>query len=200
MPVRRTSPSTRHDETTVNVPRGDGDSDRDAAHSRSYWLSSRSSTTASTRLHCRPTVPVPRSSRGPFGNLQPRSGCLSSRSRRQRRHVSNAGPGSGSSRRPIGSHSCCCLRRRPRCQPTYPGSRIVRRANAAHCVYLQQSLEPQFPATSGGSTHRAKLSFASHGLSDLALSHLAPAVEPTLNSNFTSARLSTTLPVPVPVP
>jgi len=81
------------------------------------------------------------------------------------------GPGSGSSRGPIGTHSCCCLRRRPRCQPTYPGSRLVRRANAAHCVYLQQSLEPQFPATSGGSTHRAKRSFASHGLSDLALSH-----------------------------
>ena len=85
MPVERTSPSTRHGETT-DVPLGDGDSDRDAAHSRSDWLSSRSSTTASTRLHCRPTVPVLRSSRGPSGNLQPRSGCLSSRSRRQRNY------------------------------------------------------------------------------------------------------------------
>jgi len=88
LPVGRTFPSTRHGETTVDVPLGDGDSDRDAAHSRSGWLSS---TTASTRLHCKPMVPVPRSSRGPFGNRQPRSGCLSSRSRRQRRHVSNAG-------------------------------------------------------------------------------------------------------------
>ena len=43
------------------------------------------------RLHCRPTVPVQRSSRGPIGSRQPRSGCLSSRTRRQRRHVSNAG-------------------------------------------------------------------------------------------------------------
>ena len=94
MPVERTSPSTRHGETTecpADVTLGDGDSDHDAAHSRSGWLSSRSATTASTQLHCRPTVPVPRSSRGPSGNLQPRSGCLSSRSRRQRRHVSNAG-------------------------------------------------------------------------------------------------------------
>jgi len=48
------------------------------------------------------------------------------------------GPGSGSSRRPIGSHSCCCLRRRPRCQPTFPGSRLVRRADAAPCVPPQQ--------------------------------------------------------------
>ena len=46
------------------------------------------------------------------------------------------GPGSGSSRGPIDTHSCCCLRRRPRCQPTYPDSRLVRRANAALCVLL----------------------------------------------------------------
>ena len=52
MPVGRTIPSTRHGETT-DVPLGYGDSDRDVAHSRSDWLSSRS--------------------------------------RRQRRHVSNAG-------------------------------------------------------------------------------------------------------------
>ena len=58
MPVRRTIPSTRHGETTerrADVPLGDSD----VAHSRSVWLSSHSSTTASTRLHCRPTVSVP---------------------------------------------------------------------------------------------------------------------------------------------
>ena len=104
MPVGRTIPSTGHGETTerrADVPLGDGDRDRDVAHSRSDWLSSRSSTTASTRLHCRPTVPVP---------------------------VCPADP--------IDTHSCCCLRRRPRRQPTYPGSRLVRRADAAPCVPL----------------------------------------------------------------
>jgi len=58
MPVGLTIPSTRHGETT-DVPLGDGDSDRDAAHSRSDWLSSRSSTTASSRLQRRQSVPVP---------------------------------------------------------------------------------------------------------------------------------------------
>jgi len=87
------------------------------------------------------------------------------------------GPGSGSSRRPIGTHSCCCLRRRPRCQPTYPGSRLVRRADAAPCVLRNSALEPQFPAACGGSTHDAKLHFASPSLSDSALSHLAHTVE-----------------------
>ena len=43
-------------------------------------------TITSTRLHCRPTVPVPRSSRGPSCSRQPRSGRLFCRSRRQRRH------------------------------------------------------------------------------------------------------------------
>jgi len=45
MPVRRTSPSTRHGETTerfADVPSGDGDSDRDVAQPRSGWLPSRS--------------------------------------------------------------------------------------------------------------------------------------------------------------
>jgi len=62
MPVRRTSPSTRHGEMTerpADVPLGDGESDRDVAQPRSGWLSSRSPTTASTRLHYRLTVPVP---------------------------------------------------------------------------------------------------------------------------------------------
>jgi len=71
MPVRRTSPSTRHGEMTerpADVPLGDGDNDRDVA--------------------------------------QPRSGWLCSRSRRQRRHVSNAGRRSRFRFVPIGSHSC----------------------------------------------------------------------------------------------
>ena len=67
MPVGRTSPSTRlgrQYERPVDVPVGD--SDRDVAQPRSGWLSSRSPTTASTRLQRRPTVPVPVSSRGPM--------------------------------------------------------------------------------------------------------------------------------------
>ena len=86
-------------------------------------------------------------------------------------------------------------RRRPRCRPTLPGSRLVRRADAAPCALRNSSLEPQFPATSGGSSHRTKLSFALHGLSDLVLYHSAPTVEPILSSNCTSARLFTTLPL-----
>jgi len=105
-------------------------------------------TTASTRLQCRPTVPVPVSSRGS-----------------------------------IVSHSCCCLRRRPRCQPTYPGSRS-RPAGQRNTLRSpgNSALEPQFPADSGGSTHDAKLHFASHSLADSALSISAHTVEPYLNS------------------
>jgi len=104
MPVRRTSPSTRHGETTerpADVPSGDGDSDRDVAQPRSGWLSSRSTDDSvdTTSLQA-------------------------------------DGPGSGSSRGPYGTHSCCCLQRRPRRQPTYPGSCLVRRTNAAPCVLL----------------------------------------------------------------
>jgi len=59
---------------------------------------------------------------------QPRSGCLSSRFTDD---SVDSSPMQGtvtvpvpvSSRGPIGSHPCCCLRRRRRCQPTYPGSR-----------------------------------------------------------------------------
>jgi len=50
-----------------------------------------SPTTALSRLHSRPTVPVPRSSRGPIASHQPRTGWLSSRSRRQRRYDFTAG-------------------------------------------------------------------------------------------------------------
>ena len=49
-------------------------------------LTTTTTTTTSTRHHCRPTVPVPRSSRGPSCSRQPRSGRLFCRSRRQRRH------------------------------------------------------------------------------------------------------------------
>jgi len=62
MPVGRTSPSTRLGERSNaqrTSPHGDGDSDRDVAQLCSGCLSSRSSTTASTRLQCRPTVPDP---------------------------------------------------------------------------------------------------------------------------------------------
>jgi len=57
---------------------------------------------------------------------QPRSGRLSSRSTDDSVVTSPTqadGPGPGSSRGPNGTHSCCCLRRRPCRQPTYPGSR-----------------------------------------------------------------------------
>jgi len=83
--------------------------------------------------------------------------------------------GSGSRSRPgepthlscdLRRHSSCCLRRRPRRQQTYPGSRS-RGADAAPCVHLTTALttlmspkEPRFPADSGGSTHDAKLHFA----------------------------------------
>jgi len=36
-------------------------------------------------------------------------------------------------------------RRRRRCRPTLPGSRLIRRADAATCVLCNSSLEPQFP-------------------------------------------------------
>jgi len=149
MPVRRTSPSTRHSEMTespADVPLGDGDgdSDRDVAQPRSGWLSSRSTDDSVN------TTPLQAD-----------------------------GPGSGSSRGPIGTHSCCCLRRRPRRQPTYPGSRS--RPASRHSTLRSpgnSTLEPQFPADSGGSTHDVKLHFASHSLADSALSIPAHTVEP----------------------
>ena len=96
MPVRRTSPSTRHGETTER-----GRSFRRRRPRRSGWLSSRFTNDS--------VVTSPQQADG---------------------------PGSGSSRGPIGTHSRCCLQRRPRRQPTYPGSRLVRRTDAAPCVLL----------------------------------------------------------------
>ena len=145
MPVGRTSPSTRHGEMTerrADVPLSDGDSDRDVAHSRSGWLSSRS--------------------------------------RRQRRYVSHAGRRSR-------------FRFVPRSALTpavaYDGDLVVSRRTLTpvssgeptqHSAFswLQSLLEPHFSATSGGSTHDAKLHFASHSLADSALSHSAHTVEP----------------------
>ena len=101
--------------------------------------STTTTTTTSTRHRCRPTVPVPRSSRGPSCSRQPRSGRLLCRST----STQAVGPGSGSSRRPNDFHSGCCPRRRPRCRPTFPGSRQVRRADAAPCVLRNSALEPQ---------------------------------------------------------
>ena len=48
------------------------------------------------------------------------------------------------------------------------------------------TLEPQFPADSGGSTHDAKLHVASHSLADSALSIPVHTVEPYLNSTSLS--------------
>jgi len=98
MPVRRTSPSTRHGETTE---RGRSFRRRRQRPRRSGWLSSR------------------------FTN----DSVVTSSQQAD-------GPGSGLSRGPYGTHSCCCLRWRPRRQPTYPGSCLVRRTNAAPCVLL----------------------------------------------------------------
>ena len=80
-------------------------------------------TTASSRLQCRPTVPVP------------------------------VRPADRSALTPA-----CCLRRQPRRQPTYPGSRS-RPASRRNTLRSpgNSTLEPQFPAASGGSTHDAKL-------------------------------------------
>ena len=98
------------------------------------------------------------------------------------------GPGSGSSSGPIGTHSYCCLRRRPRRQPTYPGSRS-RPASRRSTLRSpgDSTLEPQFPADSGGSTHDAKLHFTSRSLADSALSIPAHTVEPYLNSTSLSS-------------
>ena len=113
---------------------------------------------------------------------------------RQRRHVSTAGRRSRSRScpgEPIGSHSSCCLRRRPRRQPTYPGSRS---RPAGRCSTLRfpgnSALEPQFPADSGCSSHDAKLHFANQSHSDLALSLSAHTVEPYLNSASLSSTFS----------
>ena len=98
--------------------------------------------------------------------------------RRQTTPLQADGPGSGSSRGPIGTHSCCCLRRRPRRQPTYPGSRSCPASRRSTLRSPGNStLEPQFLADSGGSTHDVKLHFASHSLTDSALSIPAHTVE-----------------------
>ena len=170
MPVERTSPSTRHGETT-DVPLGDGDSDRDAAHSRSGWLSSRSATTASTQLHCRPTVPVPRSSRRPSCSRQPCSSRLFCRSRRQRRHDRTT------SRRPrfVPATERLSLRLLPTTAtslsadvPWLPSRPASQRSTLR--FHGNSALEPQFPTASGGSTHDANLHYASIRLCAISLS------------------------------
>ena len=65
---------------------------------------STTTTTTSTRHRCRPTVPVPRSSRGPSCSHQPLSSRLLCRST----STQAVGPGSGSSRRPNDTRSGCC--------------------------------------------------------------------------------------------
>jgi len=57
------------------------------------------------------------------------------------------------------THSSCCLRRRPRRQQTYPGSRSRPAGRRSTLRSPDNSVddpkEPQFPADSGGSTHVA---------------------------------------------
>ena len=89
MPVRRTSRSTRHGKTTkrpADVLSGDSDSDRDAP----VGSPATSPTTASSRLHSRPTVPVPLCL-ADRPAVTHHTGWLSSRSRRQRRYDFTAG-------------------------------------------------------------------------------------------------------------
>jgi len=84
---------------------------------------------------------------------------------------------------PIVRHSSCCLRRRPRRQPTYLGSRsrpAGRRSTLRSPGNSEQ--EPQFQADSGGSTHDAKLHFAKQSHLVSALSLIPHTVEPYLNS------------------
>ena len=151
-------------------------------------------TTTSTRHRCRPSAPVPvrpSDRTTPLRQaLLPLPTTALSRLHHKPSAPVPARPGDRTTLAPA------VARRRPRCRPTFPVSRLVRRADAAPCVLRNSSLGPQFPATSGGSSHRTKLSFALHGLSDLVLYHSAPTVEPILSSNCTSApRLFTTLPL-----
>ena len=184
MPVRRTIPSTRHGETTerpADVPLGDGDSVRDIAHSRSGWLSSRSSMTASTRSHCRPTVPVPLrpTDRSAVANHAPASSPAAPDDSVVTSPMQADGPGSGLVLR-TDRQSLLLLFTKATWSsadvpwlPSRPASRRSTLRSSGN-----SALEPQFPAASGGSTHDAKLHFASHSLSDSALSHLAHTVEP----------------------
>jgi len=60
LPVERTQmPVGRTTERPSDVPLGDGDSDRDVAHSRSDWLSSRSSTLRSKTVSTHPVTLAP---------------------------------------------------------------------------------------------------------------------------------------------
>ena len=85
-------------------------------------------------------------------------------------------------------------RRRPRCRPTLPGSRPVRRADAAPCVLRNSSLEPQSqrPVVAA---HTRRSSSSSYTVSQTWCYQSAPTVEPILSSHCTSARLFTTLPL-----
>jgi len=104
------------------------------------------------------------------------------------------GPGSGSSRGPIGTHSCCCLRRRPRRQPTYPGSRSRPASRRSTLRSSSNSaLEPQFPTASGGSTDDAKLHFASQSIRLCAIT-LSAHCRVLTQLNFTPLDFSTPLP------
>ena len=183
MPVRRTSPSTRHDEMTqrpADVPLGDGDSDRGVAQPRSGWLyplhrrQRRYDSTAGRRSRF---WIVPRTDRQALTTIRqallPLQTTASSRLQRRPTVPVSVRPADRSALTPAVAYDGDLVVSR---RTLAPG--LVRRANAAPCVLLATALEPQFPATSGGSTHRAKLPFASHSLADSALSHSAHTVEP----------------------
>ena len=85
-------------------------------------------------------------------------------------------------------------RRRPRCRPTLPGSRRIRRADAAPCVLCNSSLEPQSQRPVMAA-HTRRSSSSSYTVSQTWCYQSAPTVEPILRSHCTSARLFTTLPL-----
>jgi len=150
IPVRRTSQSTRHGDTTERdrTPRG----------------------RSSRRRRQRPR----RRSTPLWQALQPLH-------RRQRRHVSNAGRRSRFRFVPrTERHSLLLLPTTATLSsadvPWLPVSSGEPTQHPASS--WQQPLEPQFPATGGGSTHDAKLPFASNNLADSALSISAHTVEP----------------------
>jgi len=100
-------------------------------------------TTTSTRLHCRPTVPVPRSSRGPSSRPAVANHAQAGSSAAPDDSVVTnspqaVGPGSGSSRRPNDSHSGCCA---------HDGDLVVGRRSLAPVKSGEPTQHPAFSAT-----------------------------------------------------
>ena len=142
-------------------------------------------TSPSTRSRRYDRTPRGRSSRRrrqrPRRRLTPLWQALQPLHRRQRRHVSNAGRRSRFRFVPrTERHSLLLLPTTATLSsadvPWLPVSSGEPTQHPASS--WQQPLEPQFPATGGGSTHDAKLPFASNNLADSALSISAHTVEP----------------------